>query len=139
MVKRERLQATIAAKVDGAVALMELTAQDPLRYFVGFGSISGRYGGNGLSDYAGANDMLVKLCARYRELRPRCAVSCIDWQSWDEVGMAMVAESTAGTRGILKMKFIPPTEGVEHLAGELAAGLPEREVLIDDGEFARLI
>src|SRR5207245_2111590 len=34
------VSATIAAKVDGAAALMELTAQDPLAYFIGFGSVS---------------------------------------------------------------------------------------------------
>ena len=44
-----------------------------------------------------------------------------------------------GTRGVLKMKFIPPAEGVEHLQNELCAGLPEREILIDDGEFERML
>jgi NAD(P)-dependent dehydrogenase (short-subunit alcohol dehydrogenase family) len=139
MVKPERLRTTISAKVGGAVALMELTRNDPLRYFVGFGSISGRYGGNGLSDYAGANGMLARLCTQFRSLRTDCATSCIDWQSWDEVGMAMVPESATGTRGVLKMKFIPPAEGVGHLLRELSIGLPEGEVLIDDGEFESLL
>ena len=56
----------MAGKLDGAAALMSLTRQDPLRYFIGFGSIGGRYGGNGLSDYATANDMFAKLCQWYR-------------------------------------------------------------------------
>ncbi len=139
MQKRDELDKTIGAKVDGAVALMLLTQNDPLRYFVGFGSISGRFGGNGLSDYAAANDMLAKLCAWHRILRPSCATTCIDWQSWDEVGMAMLPDSTVGTRGVLKMKFLPPSEGIEHLDRELRAGLPECEVLIDDGEFATML
>jgi NAD(P)-dependent dehydrogenase (short-subunit alcohol dehydrogenase family)/3-oxoacyl-(acyl-carrier-protein) synthase len=117
--KRDELAKTIGAKVDGAVALMSLTADDPLRYFVGFGSISGRFGGNGLADYGAANEMLAKLCAWYRAARPSCATTCIDWQSWDEVGMAMLPDSTVGTRGVLKMKFLPPAEGVEHLDREL--------------------
>ena len=78
----------MAAKVDGAVALMALTQRDPLRWFVGFGSLSGRFGGNGLSDYAAANDMLAKLIAAFRRRRPQCAAACIHWQTWDEVGMA---------------------------------------------------
>jgi NAD(P)-dependent dehydrogenase (short-subunit alcohol dehydrogenase family) len=137
--KRNELSATIGAKVDGALALMQLTQQDPVRFFVGFGSISGRFGGNGLSDYAAANEMLAKLCAWFSARRGDCAVSCIEWQSWDEVGMAMLPDSAMGTREVLKMKFIPPAEGVEHLGRELCAGLPEREVLIDDGEFERLM
>ncbi len=133
------LAATIDAKVAGALALMQLTRDDPLRWFVGFGSISGRFGGNGLSDYAAANDMLAKLCAWYRTQRPQCATTCMEWQSWDEVGMAMLPDSAVGTRGVLKMQFLPPVEGVEHLKRELGAGLPEREILFDDGQFERLL
>ena len=62
---------TLRGKLDGAVALMSLTRQDPVRYFIGFGSIGGRYGANGLSDYAAANEMLAKLCDRYRSRAAR--------------------------------------------------------------------
>jgi NAD(P)-dependent dehydrogenase (short-subunit alcohol dehydrogenase family)/acyl carrier protein len=134
---RELLERTLAGKLDGAVGLMSLTRQDPVRYFIGFGSISGRYGGNGLSEYATANDMLAKLFDWYRAERPDCATCCIHWQSWDEIGMAMLGDSAVGTKGILKMAFIPPKEGVEHLCRELQAGLPSSEVLIGDGFFER--
>ncbi len=128
---------TITGKLDGAVGLMSLTQHDPVQYFIGFGSISGRYGSNGLSDYAAANDMLAKLCDWYRAQRPETAVCCFHWQSWDEVGMAMLGDSNVGTKGILKMVFIPPREGVEHLCRELEAGLPTTEVLITDGFFQK--
>ena len=85
-----KLHATIAPKVDGTLALMHLTAGDPLRYFVGFGSLSGRFGGNGLSDYAAANDMLAKLCGWFRQRRPECHTTCFHWQTWDAVGMALL-------------------------------------------------
>ena len=57
---------TVGGKLDGAAALMTLTEQDPVRYFIGFGSISGRFGANGLSDYSAANEMLAKLCDAYQ-------------------------------------------------------------------------
>ncbi len=60
------------SKIDGAMALMTLTQQDPIKYFIGFGSISGRFGGNGLCDYAAANDMLAKLTGWFRSQRPEC-------------------------------------------------------------------
>ena len=41
----EVVHATIASKCDGAANLIALTREDPLRYFVGFGSTSGRFGG----------------------------------------------------------------------------------------------
>ena len=71
--KPARVDRTIAGKVEGALALMQLTRQDPLRWFVAFGSLSGRWGGKGLSDYAAANDMLAKLTGWFRHQRPDCA------------------------------------------------------------------
>jgi NAD(P)-dependent dehydrogenase (short-subunit alcohol dehydrogenase family) len=133
----ELFERTLAGKLDGGVALMSLTRQDPLRYFIGFGSIGGRFGGNGLADYGAANDMFAKLCAWYKAQRPDCAVCCFDWQSWDEVGMAMVGDSAVGTKSVLKMAFIPPGEGIEHVCRELEAGLPTSEVVISDGFFER--
>jgi acyl transferase domain-containing protein len=127
-----KVSATIAAKVDGAAALMALTRDDPLAYFVGFGSVSGRFGGIGQTDYALASDMLCKLIQRFRGERPACASVAIHWPAWDEVGMAMRPESKLAL-GIGGQRFMPPREGVEHLLDELRAGAPEGEVLILDG------
>ncbi|MEX0977265.1 MAG: SDR family oxidoreductase, partial [Pirellulales bacterium] len=132
-----KIQATIAPKVDGTLALMHLTHSDPLRYFVGFGSLSGRFGGNGLSDYAAANDMLAKLCGWFRSRRPECHTTCFHWQTWDQVGMAMLADGVGITKNAFKMDFIPPEEGVAHLIDELLAGAPQPEVLVTDGFFQR--
>ena len=81
--------------------------------------------------------MLAKLLDWYRAERPDCAACSIHWQSWDEIGMAMLGDSNVGTKGILKMEFIPPAEGIDHLCRELEAGLPSNEVLITDGFFER--
>jgi NAD(P)-dependent dehydrogenase (short-subunit alcohol dehydrogenase family) len=132
-----KLEATIAPKFDGTLALMHLTAGDPLKYFVGFGSLSGRFGGNGLSDYAAANDALAKLCGWFRGKRPECHTVCFHWQTWDAVGMALLADGVGITKNAFKMDFIPPEEGVNHLIDELRAGTPESEVLITDGFFQR--
>jgi NAD(P)-dependent dehydrogenase (short-subunit alcohol dehydrogenase family) len=132
-----KLQTTVAPKVDGTLALMQLTRDDPLRYFVGFGSLSGRFGGNGLSDYAAANDMLAKLCGWFRTRRPECHTTCFHWQTWDQVGMALLADGVGITKNAFKMDFMPPAEGVAHLIDELRAGTPQSEVLLTDGFFQR--
>jgi len=137
-VRPDRFQRTVQGKVAGAVALMALTQRDPIHYFVAFGSLSGRFGGNGLSDYAAANEMLAKLIGWYRRQRPESAAACFHWQTWDRIGMAMLSDSVGITKNALKMPFIPPEEGIEHLHQELRAGLPEAEVLITDGYFQRM-
>ncbi len=130
------IDATLA-KLDGAVALLALTRDDPVQYFVGFGSISGRFGGNGLTDYAAANDMLGKLAAWYRHERPACKATSFHWMSWDAVGMAVRPSSQIGAKNVLQMDFLPLAEGIEHLHEEMRAGLPESEVMIDDEHFQR--
>jgi NAD(P)-dependent dehydrogenase (short-subunit alcohol dehydrogenase family)/acyl carrier protein len=133
----ESIERTLAGKLDGALALMALTRRDPLKYWIGFGSLSGRFGGNGLADYAAANDMLAKLVGWHRAARPECAACCFHWQSWNEIGMAMLGDSAAGTKNILKMNFLAPQEGLEHFCREIEAGLPQSEILITDGFFER--
>ena len=92
---REDVQATIGAKVDGAYHLMTLTRQDPVRHFIGFGSISGRLGSNGQTDYCLASDMLCKLMGWYRTQRPECRAVGFHWHPWDEIGMAARPQARA--------------------------------------------
>ncbi len=129
--KPEIVEATLAVKVGGAANLMALTQKDPIRFFVGFGSTSGRFGGTGQADYSAANEMLAKLVGWYRQTRPECRAVTFHWHGWDEIGMAArpEARSAPALRG---MRYMPPREGVTYLAEELLAGAPEREVLITD-------
>ncbi|HEV8000788.1 MAG TPA: SDR family NAD(P)-dependent oxidoreductase, partial [Planctomycetaceae bacterium] len=125
----------IEVKVDAAVALMLLTMQDPVRYFVGFGSISGRFGTADAATYTLSNDMLCKLIGWYRAQRPGCQAVGFHWHPWGEVGM-MTLPVAQHTIKIFKMKLMPPHEGAAHLIDELCAGAPESEVLITDFQFA---
>jgi NAD(P)-dependent dehydrogenase (short-subunit alcohol dehydrogenase family) len=129
--KQRDVELTIHTKLDGAAALMELTRQDPLRYFIAFGSISGRFGATGQTDYCLANDMLSKLVDWYRQVRPECLSTCFHWHSWDEVGMAVRPESRH-LKDALRVRFMPTREGAEHVIEEILAGVPEPEILITD-------
>gem|GEM_PF-6084153 len=126
----------IRAKVDGAAALIELTQNDPLEYFIAFGSISGRFGANGHSDYSLANDMLCKQVDLLRKRRPSCAAAAFHWHAWGDVGMATKPETKLALE-MINMQFMPAAEGLAHLVRELEAGLPEGEVLITDERYYR--
>ena len=134
----EKVRKTVLPKVDGALGLMLLTREDPIRWFIAYGSMGGRFGGNGLSDYAAASDMLAKLVDWYRRRRPECMAVCCQWQTWGEVGMVTTADELAINKSRLAMDFIPPAEGIDHLHQELRAGAPEGEVLLCDGHFQKL-
>lgn len=130
----EMVSKTFAAKVDGAAVLMDLTRDDPPRFFFGFGSVAGRWGSIGQTDYGPASDMLAKLIDWYRAERPECRASCFHWQPWADVGMA-ARDETRGANVLQLLQLLPASEGIEHFVDELLAGAPEPEVLVTDWDF----
>jgi len=134
--KQENVLRTLRTKVDGAAALMALTAQDPVRYFISFGSVAGRFGAKGQTDYAAANDMLCKQMARLRTERPDCRAIGIHWHAWDEVGMAVQPDVKAVFES-MDYRLMPTSEGVAHLVGEILAGGPDTEVIFTDTQHYR--
>ena len=135
--KPELVERTITVKVDGAANMMELTRRDPLKWFLAFGSVSGRFGGLGQTDYGLANDMLSKLVGWFRSQRPECKSTTFHWHAWDEVGMAVRPESRH-LREVGGITYMPTMEGTTHLVDEIRAGVPEPEVLITGWPFHKL-
>ena len=133
----DKVRQCISAKVDGAWSLIEATWQDPLEAFVGFGSISGRFGANGHTDYSLANDMLCKQMDWLRSARPEVHAVGFHWHAWGDVGMATKPETKLALE-MIGMHFMPADEGVRHLLRELASDSRESEVLITDDRYYRL-
>lgn len=126
----ETVRATLHSKVLGLQHLLALIQSDPIGAIVTFGSVSGRFGGLGQTDYSLASDLLAKFLAAYRkETGIPCTTFC--WPAWGELGMAMRAESRFALEAG-GQKFMPVQEGVAHVVRELLAGLPESEVVILD-------
>jgi acyl transferase domain-containing protein len=133
----EKVGQCFRAKIDGGLALMDLTRRDPIKHFIAFGSISGRFGANGHTDYSAANDMLCKLVDWYRRQRPEVHAVAFHWHAWGDVGMATKPETRLALE-LVDMQFMPAREGLAHLLRELAAGTPEGEVLITDDRYHRM-
>ena len=133
---------TFEAKALGAIHLMVATDSDPIKTFVAFTSISGRYGAIGQTDYGSANEWVTKITARYAKMKPATHAVAMDWHSWDEVGMAARPE-TKHSPMLKTIKFMPVQEGVEHFLAEVcqkqfAATMPAAEVIITDWGYHKL-
>lgn len=135
--EKEMVDRCLSAKLDGAVNLMSLTQKDDLQAWIGFGSISGRFGANGHTDYSLANDMLAKLTTWYRSHRPDVPSAVFHWHAWDDIGMATKPETRLALE-MIGMKLMPATEGANHFLREIEAGLPLAEVLITDTRYYRM-
>ena len=133
--QRDSVRATIAAKVDGALNLIRLTKNDPIRHWIGYGSVSGRMGSNGQTDYCLASDMLCKLANWYRHERPGVRAVGFHWHPWGEVGMAARPESVTMLKMTDGPQQMPSVEGLKHLVRELYAGAPDGEVMITTWEY----
>jgi hypothetical protein len=60
-------------KSDGWYNLMRAARGLPVAASVVFSSVAGRFGNQGQTDYAAANDLLCKISSSLRRERPRCA------------------------------------------------------------------
>ena len=132
----EKVQQCLQAKIDGCVALSAATANDPLEFFVGFGSISGRFGANGHTDYSAANDMLAKMIGRLSIERKNTKCFTFHWHAWGDVGMATKPEAKLAL-DMIGMEFMPAKEGLQHFLNEIEFGGDESEVLITDRRYVR--
>ncbi|MFF4619003.1 type I polyketide synthase [Nonomuraea jabiensis] len=84
---REQVSATLAPKVQGTLALIEvLRGRADLDFFVAFSSRAALRGLVGSADYAAANAFLDAVVRR--QPLTGCASMTINWPSWTEVGMA---------------------------------------------------
>ncbi len=132
----DKVEKCLQAKIDGSLALMQATKTDPLECFVAFGSISGRFGANGHTDYSLANDMMAKIVDRYRSERPDVRSFTFHWHAWGDIGMATKPEAKLALE-MIDMEFMPAREGIEHFMREVEFGGSEAEVLITDESYFR--
>ncbi len=132
--KPDNVKKTMEIKVSGARSFMKFLDPKALKYFIGFGSTSGRFGGVGQADYSAANDTLSKLLEWYGQYNENCRTLCIQWTAWDDVGMAVRPESKEALK-TMERKFLPSLEGARHFMNELVLGLPEPEVAIVEWDY----
>ncbi|WP_437194328.1 SDR family NAD(P)-dependent oxidoreductase [Planctomicrobium sp. SH527] len=132
----DKVDQCLRAKIDGCLNLMDATRADRLDWFVSFGSISGRFGANGHTDYSLANDSLAKLTDKYRQERPDVRSVTFHWHAWGDIGMATKPETKLALE-MINLEFMPASEGLSHFLHELEHGGAEPEVLITDHAYFR--
>jgi acyl transferase domain-containing protein/acyl carrier protein len=129
----------LQAKVQGTLALSELLADPELDFLLLCSSITAVMGGPGQVDYCGANAFLDAF-ARSRDGAPGPRVHSVNWDAWQEVGMATntrVPAALAARRARELVDAILPAEGVDVFGRVLAS--PLTEVIVSTRDLPRLI
>ncbi|MGB1586419.1 MAG: SDR family NAD(P)-dependent oxidoreductase, partial [Thermoplasmatota archaeon] len=116
---RAQFDLVYGIKHDGWQALMAATDKDRLEFLAAFGSVAGRFGNIGQTDYAAANEFLCKAVKTEAATRGVPTAFTIAWGPWGEVGMAtkgsimQIMEASGVTP-------IPTADGVRMFLAEMA-------------------
>jgi acyl transferase domain-containing protein/NAD(P)H-dependent flavin oxidoreductase YrpB (nitropropane dioxygenase family)/NAD(P)-dependent dehydrogenase (short-subunit alcohol dehydrogenase family) len=121
-------------KAGSAFVLAQRLRPETLRWIVLFGSVSGRFGNQGQSDYAAANEVMNRIAWQMDARWPAARVAVINWGPWIGAGMAATATiELLAARGI---RPIGSEAGRRFFAEELARGRKgEVEVIAGDGPW----
>ena len=116
---RSQFDMVVGIKKHGFEALMAATAEDDLQWIVGFGSVAGRFGNIGQTDYSAANEWLCKAVQVEAAQRGAATGFTVAWGPWGEVGMATKGSilTIMEQSGVTP---IPTADGVRFFLAEMA-------------------
>ncbi|MCL6454185.1 MAG: SDR family NAD(P)-dependent oxidoreductase [Alicyclobacillus sp.] len=124
----EQFRRVFETKVRPAQVFLEATKDDPIRLICLFSSVAARYGNQGQSDYAMANEVLNKVARQEQARRgASCVVRSIAWGPWDG-GMVDGALKSHLTR--LGVGLIDIQTGARAFVEELLCGDGHPEVVV---------
>ena len=119
----ERFARVLAPKVAGAWNLHELTAGEPLDFFVSFSSISSLFGNVGQGNYAAANSLLDAF-AHYRRSRGLPALT-VNWGALSGVGYLSRQEAVGEQLARQGFAGFSPAEAFKVLAELIDTDRPQ--------------
>jgi acyl transferase domain-containing protein len=130
----DAVKAVLAPKVDGTRILERLLKNAPPDFMVLCSSIDALLGRVGTADYCAANTFLDSYAVSPHALEGTKVVS-INWDAWQEVGMAVNLNVPDYLKAIHQAKLdkaITPEEGVAALFSVLSTRLPQVAVITHD-------
>ena len=133
--------AVLAPKVLGTLVLDELLKETPLDFFILCSSLASLLGGVGQADYCAANSFMDAF-AYQRSLKDGAFTVSINWDTWQQVGMAV---NTALPSGLQKERSehlklgILPEEGADVLGRILSGSAPARVIVSSKDLAPRIV
>ncbi|WP_417675559.1 SDR family NAD(P)-dependent oxidoreductase [Roseibium sp.] len=125
------LQAVLAPKVAGALALREACAGLELEDFVLFSSLAGPFGNPGQADYAAANGFLDALARTSGG-----TIKAVNWPLWQDGGMRVDAATEEALFRRMGQRPLKTAAGLEAL--HLCLGARASQIAVVAGEETRI-
>lgn len=112
----DELQFVMSVKLSGLAHLQAALAEQPVKTWMAFGSVSSRFGNEGQVDYAAANEAMVRWMMGSSLFQHPLVV---DYTAWDDIGMAASLATFMKERGV---DMLPASTTSQHTAGLWLAG-----------------
>jgi amino acid adenylation domain-containing protein len=133
---REAAAAVLAPKVRGTLALADLFRDQPLDFLALFSSVTAVLSQPGQADYSAANAFLDAFAHAAHAANAANSAGgpftvAIDWDAWQDVGMAVETEVPDALRAWREESLrqgVSPAQGVEALERALRGALPQLAV-----------
>jgi len=138
---QEDFEQVFQTKADSLFLLSQYLQPESLKLLILFGSIAGRFGNAGQTDYAAGNEVVNRFAWRMQSEWPHVKVKSLNWGPWRETGMAsrLVLDSLAA-QGIVP---IETSVGCRLFRREISYGANDVEIIFGDGpwkmEAARIL
>jgi acyl transferase domain-containing protein/acyl carrier protein len=132
LLSREAARNVLASKVEGTLILDSLFPENELDLLVLFSSINAIIGTVGATDYTAANAFLDSFANARNS--PSRRVLAINWDAWQEVGMAAARASASTERNAARtlQHAIRSDEGLDALRRVLGTTVPQIAVITRD-------
>jgi acyl transferase domain-containing protein/NAD(P)H-dependent flavin oxidoreductase YrpB (nitropropane dioxygenase family)/acyl carrier protein/NAD(P)-dependent dehydrogenase (short-subunit alcohol dehydrogenase family) len=105
-------------KVKGAKNLLKAFEDKNYDFFIGFSSVTARFGNQGQADYTGANDMLGRILNEQKIKNRKRTYKVMSWTAWKDAGMA-TNETVLKVLESRGLTFLPLNQGVDFFMNEI--------------------
>jgi acyl transferase domain-containing protein/NAD(P)H-dependent flavin oxidoreductase YrpB (nitropropane dioxygenase family)/NAD(P)-dependent dehydrogenase (short-subunit alcohol dehydrogenase family) len=129
----EDFEHVFQTKADSLFLLSQYLHSESLKFLILFGSIAGRFGNAGQTDYAAGNEVVNRFAWRMQSEWPHVKVKALNWGPWGETGMASrLVRDRLTAQGIVP---IETNAGCRSFQRELCHGANDVEVIFGDGPW----
>lgn len=126
-------QEVFSVKAQGALNLMQICQEDPLRLVVAFSSISGRFGNAAQLDYCAANNFLNDWVKLMKSLHPDLHAVSLAWSGWKDLGIAWRNDFVRQFSEETGLNLIDVEQGTAAFLNEIHQPSGTHEVLLHNG------
>ena len=122
-----------SVKAVGALNLLHLTKDDPLKLVVTFASIAGRFGNAAQLDYSAANNFLNLWAKMMKSVHKDVHAVSLNWSGWKDVGIAWRNDLVRERSVEMGLNLIDVNEGVAACLAEIEQKTHDVEIVYNKG------